>query len=453
MLETYKNRFEIFYTSIFHKIVLSFNKKTGIIFIISLLLGVYVALNAPPFSVPDESAHYLRAYEVSKLNFLNFSSKIGVDIPAAEYYEVVLNNKGNPRVAFYSEPVAPPVTKVNTKNTAAIYSPIPYIPAAIGFAIAEKLGFNTTAKLKTGRIITSLTFSIILFFAILTSPQLKWLYLFISIIPTFCIQKSCLGTDSMLFGFCMLYLSLCFNSDAKLSYSKFGFIILISTFIVLCKSVYAIFSVFSLIMLLNNYKTRSTNFKFLLSYSFLPILFSFSVGFVFQKLVDKSLIYMGNGADPISQIHHIVKFPLLFFSAIKNTLYSNFYVFIEQIIIQCPVFIREPDKYFLESFYIAVYLINSLSTCLVSGKINRIFLLFTNILLLLATFLGLYLIYNPPGHSIILGLQGRYFLMPLLIFSLTIGSTKCILISENAKFIIFGLIPSIVTAFIFLKTL
>lgn len=115
-----------------------------------LLLSLAITCNfawVTPFNfIPDETAHYLRAYEVSRLKLYNTETSNGVDIPCREYLQVVYIN-GRPQLP---DRYLPDVNGreddescvFNTRAHANAYPFVPYSFAAAGFWLADTAGIE-----------------------------------------------------------------------------------------------------------------------------------------------------------------------------------------------------------------------------------------------------------------------------------------------------------------------
>ena len=118
-----------------------------------ILCGVGIGLRQAPFNMPDEGAHYLRAYEVSHLHLVNFRGAAGVDIPCNEYLVAAHQYNRIPAAqqkAFDGQ--HDPACTVKSVNPAGAYSFVPYIPAAFALFVTEKLRWKVEKRLIAARV-------------------------------------------------------------------------------------------------------------------------------------------------------------------------------------------------------------------------------------------------------------------------------------------------------------
>ena len=91
------------------KDIINTNKFMFYIYLITLVIVVLLSIKIKPFGNPDEGAHFLRAYEISKGHFFNTKGNIGVNISCREYeiiakkyapiaFEQQFNKKGEKNV-------------------------------------------------------------------------------------------------------------------------------------------------------------------------------------------------------------------------------------------------------------------------------------------------------------------------------------------------------------------
>ena len=141
-----------------------FNYQFIFYFFLAICLSCIIAWLTPPFSIPDENAHYLRSFEVSRGHWINNTGNVGIPMPCTDYLKVVKQN-GRVKNAFYQDIAEkmqpnPKDCVVSSINTAGSYSPIPYLASAFGMRVAEKLGYEVETRLKVGRIANAIITSL-----------------------------------------------------------------------------------------------------------------------------------------------------------------------------------------------------------------------------------------------------------------------------------------------------
>ena len=392
------------------------NKFISMVFLISLVQIFYYANYIKPFGNPDEGAHFLRAYEVSKGHFINTKSNVGVNISCKEY-EVVAK-KYNP-IAFEQNFDITKINNndcyVNTINSAGAYSPVPYVGIALGFLISDFFDLNIEEKLFFSRIFNGTICLFIIFIAIIKIPYFNHTIVFLILTPMFLVTIASISADPFLFAIVVSYISV-FLNIVKNKESSINFIILLITSFLLgsSKIIYSsiAFISFGIVKI-----QKSNNYNF---YLLCSIIFAICTSLFFNLFASQDLIYLGNNAKPFEQLifvkTNIMEFLTLTFLSIfdYNVLRNLFF----------PNYLFGESYFFLLLYSIFfIMLIFSENTNILSPY-QRIYILLVFVGIIVLISLSLYMYYNPPGYEKILGLQARYFIPLLFILTITISLSK-----------------------------
>jgi uncharacterized membrane protein len=134
---------------------------------LSLVFGMTMAVLTPPFGVPDEPHHFLRAYQISEGHLLpTFHNNTGgADLPRS------IGLTGRPfdaskrqrHLTTWSQienamriPLAPRDVQYYEFSNTSAYSPLPYIPQALAIAIGRPLGLTPIELMYFGRFLNLL---------------------------------------------------------------------------------------------------------------------------------------------------------------------------------------------------------------------------------------------------------------------------------------------------------
>lgn len=419
----------------------------------TLCLSCVIALSTPPFSIPDEGAHYLRSYEVSRGHLINFRGNIGIPILCTDYLEIAKLN-GRVNVAFYqatAEQLNPSVEDcyVNSLNTAGSYSAIPYFASALGIRTAEILGYKVQGRLKAGRLANALVTSLICLLAVLASKKYRLLIALFTLLPMSMWLRSSLSADALTISISVVFLAYLLRlveRDDGISQRNIYILTFLAIALGSVKPVYAILS-FSVLILYQ--KINGPNGLKLLM---LPCISALLIGAFWSLSADPSLIYINtfNGANPADQLKHVTGDPLKFMQVILNTFQINFTIFISQAIV--PMFstswIKPHEQFEISLIFCSIIFFTMITMPISLNAFQRLVLTAVTSICLVVTLIPSYLTYTLVGHDEILGLQGRYFL-PTAFFALMAGciyKPLHIFASEATRFasaIIFPLIINI----------
>ncbi|MNS16309.1 hypothetical protein D3C72_479600 [compost metagenome] len=384
--------------------------------IIVLLVGVIISLLTPPFTNPDEGAHYLRSYEVSRGHLVNGKNDVGVPIPCDEYK--IVASKYAP-IAFYQdvdtlhgEAHAEGCT-VQSINSAGVYPPISYFASALGIRVAEAVKASPEDKLRTARVINYLVSTGLILMALASIRHYRLLLCALVLMPTTVWQRASLTADSLTLSFCVLFVcTLIKLLEAQEPPRKWqiAWLGVLGVLLGSTKLVYSVLAFSSLILLWKRpARTSSPAWSIIL---LLPGILGMGAALVWLKLPDSSLFYLGNGAQPQQQLLYCLTHPWAFLETLYRTMANPGHA----LSFVAGGFPTEIGATMATAYTIILAALVMTSRSLFTLK-QRGILLLVSLGACAAAVLPMYLTYTPPGHTEILGIQGRYFI-PIAIFAL-----------------------------------
>ena len=382
-----------------------------------------VAARQAPFYLPDEGAHYLRAYEVSQLHLINLPNAVGVHMPCKEY--TVVATKYYPIAFFQTKSAAEQAVafcQVRTTNTAGGYSFVPYIPAALALAFTDELNWTVESKLVAARIANFSVWFSVLFLSLIWLKQGRILIACLMLIPSFFWQLVALSADGATLTSCLLYIIFVVRiAERKLAVTRGMLTILIAlgVFIGAAKGVYSPIALLSF-GLWGNLPGRNWFYKFCVLSC--PVLAALGIFLAQSAFSDSRLIYLGNNANPALQLAFVMQNPLLFMTSMfKST------VNMDIVSLVAPTYAVPNPTLGLWIGFVTFATFAILSICSGFGIEKRIRLVsgFLVAIGLVGISLPLYLTYSPVQFDTILGLQGRYYLpmLPLIFIALAFKAT------------------------------
>lgn len=187
---------------------------------IALPLGGLLCVLTPPFMVPDEQAHFFRAYQLSQGGLLaeRFDGGVGGNLPKSLVDSSIVligNLPGQPGAKVQKKLIfaelsrphkADDRTNIHFENT-ALYSPIAYLPTSIGVGMGRVLDASPLVMLYLGRLFTMLAWVGLTFLAFRLIPIARWVFLVVALAPMAIFQAASVSADA-------LTLSLCFVATA-----------------------------------------------------------------------------------------------------------------------------------------------------------------------------------------------------------------------------------------------
>lgn len=313
-------------------------KKTPVekvFLLISLVFGFLYMFILPPFQSVDEASHFFRGYEIASGKFL--AQKIGENtgdyLPVSlsklesDYTFLIKNidNKLNVNYIFDSSRLKlnkQDESFIDFKNS-ALYSPVTYLGQVPGMFVAKSFNLNPLSIFYFGRISNLLVFTLIVYFAIKTTPFYKFPMAILALMPMTLSLAGSLTSDVMVMGLNFLWVALLLKFlSAKDKISGGQILALIVTAVVLALSK-SYFMLIPLIFLLTPNRFKNIKNYFLCIFS---VLF-FSVAGILLWHIAVNGIYsdLNPMADFKGQIQFILAHP-----------FAYFLVFLKSLVIKTP---------------------------------------------------------------------------------------------------------------------
>lgn len=387
-------------------------------------LGLVVAVKQAPFYIPDEGAHFLRTYEVSRLHLLNLRGSIGTDMPCSDY--AVAAGKYHPVAWAQAKTEAEqkdPTCVVNTRNTAGAYSFIPYIPAAIAMRTAEHMGGTVEQRLMASRAGGFLVWVSLVFFALRGITGGRSLMACLVLVPSFFWQLVAVSADGAILASSLAYVLIVLKTlqtAPVLTRSTLVQLLLAAALIGASKGVYAPLCLFSW-ALWGHLPGRGALYK--LALLSLPTLVCLGVFALFTGLADPALVFLGNGANPALQMEYVLSQPWQFVETIYRSVGDTLNVGFISPSYAVP---NAGRGYGITVFTLVSGVALMMFTSLGLSTPVRWLAALIALVLCVAVCLPLYLTYNPVAQPVMMGLQSRYFLpiIPLVLIAVSFDVTK-----------------------------
>lgn len=203
----------------------------------SLLFGSLMLLLNPPFMVPDEPNHFLRAYQISEGTIISVqeNQRVGGTLPQSilevskPFYPLIWSGnecklKNIDLNLAWNMPLNQNQRQFCDFINTAFYSPICYAPQALAIFIGRQLDTPPLKLVYLARIFSLLFWCIVVYFSIQLIPIGKWLMTFLALLPMSLFVNSSLSADvvtnavAFLFIAYVLHLCLVHNSLRPIHY-------------------------------------------------------------------------------------------------------------------------------------------------------------------------------------------------------------------------------------------
>ena len=398
-------------------------------------IGLVLVFLTPPFQVPDEPSHFLRAYQVStgRLYPERLDNGLGGFVPSSllsaintiDASGVVCNpsKRIDSGSAFnlFGEPIDESVTR---PCVFANYSPLTYMPQAIGIKLASLFYPNPLALLYAGRMANLMFFLLSMYFAIRTIPVQKSVLALIGLMPMTMFLAASVSSDVFTISVSMLFFAVTVGAALNEGPVKFGelvTIILLAMCIGQCKHG-AYWPLVGMVLAIPPEKLGGLArfVVFSLCVVFASLIPSLAWFLYIKRLGEGFLIVKQTVGDPLG---FILSHPLDYLAIFLRTFYFQFAGL-------CRMFVGILGwlDTMLPKFVTIAYLLAILTASITHDRRNnypvglfqRSIGLLVGVGAIIAVGTGLFIAWPQEDMQVLAGLQGRYFipLAPYFLFLL-----------------------------------
>lgn len=393
--------------------------------LVALVFGVLFAAIVPPGHVPDEGAHFMRAYGVANGEFVARNiggSAVGGEIPIESDFILRQADKKD-RAGTYREMVAE-LTRgttgeevVEMYNTSAVYNFVCYLPQAVGILIGKILGLPVLWMIILARFCNYVIWLILMYFAVKLIPKFKKIVVFMALLPIVLQEAMSLSPDALTIGasvFMIAYvLHLTFVKRGLLSKKERTILCLTAIVIGLCKIVY--FPLIFIYLMLPEERFGSRKKKWMQVGGIVSL--AIVVGLGWLAISFGMIVETNPGVNAGAQVMGIMGAPLGYLKVMVNTVDFNLFRWLREMLgMQLTSFgLNLPEVFFFVSFSMLVLLMMQRDEKMRMRKIDRWLLSGVFVIIAVMIMTSLYVQWTPYGEEMIGGIQGRYFLPILLL--------------------------------------
>ena len=225
-------------------------KKIHITFlVISLCMGISMALLTPTYFTFDEREHFVKAYEVSELD-LGFSNKYDQNWIQKIYMFLQSDgvhskyNSYKEKKMYMNEFFSNDYNRVQQfKTTASTYLFFAYIPSAVGIAIGRVIGLPFILTFYLGRILSVIVYSLLGTLIIKNINIGKRLVFAICLLPSILFLAGAYSADSMTLMFSMfammIFINMLSSKEGEVGYKQITLFALGISMLIMSKMTYA----------------------------------------------------------------------------------------------------------------------------------------------------------------------------------------------------------------------
>ena len=433
---------------------------------LALIFGLSLVFLTPPLQTPDEQDHLNRAYQLAEFNIFQYESTVPSSL--IKLFDTFGSMNFNTyKKTSIDEIFAQKKVELNPQIKTEICARpfiFPYFPQAAGMFIGKIFNRSPVELLYMGRIFNLLFAIVLIYFAIRTTPVLKWIFFLLGLMPMTLYLCASLSKDAMLIGLSFLliafFLRFAYGGDDKISTRNIILLFVLSFLVTVSRSVYAI--LIGMFFLIPLYRIGSLR-KYVVVFMSLVIIVlmatqigalktlfepraadltqSNSVRALSPNTISETAlippemferpdrIKFPKGVNFNEQKLFILNNPIQYMGILFNSLFVSHRAFQLDSFVGKLGWLNKPLPAWHINFYLLILLITALllsNKDIKIGFINKLLIasIFISGVILIET--GLYLTWNPVGQRYIMDVQGRYFiplapLFFLLLYNSSIG--------------------------------
>ena len=399
----------------------------------AVVFGLLFIIITPPFEAPDEPVHFFRAYQVSTLNLSvdKVGNTYGGLLPTSLQKTITIT-WDDPALAFHPDikyPLHLTREALHVKNTAAKqtydfsttapYSPVSYIPQALGVGLGRLINAPPVIMMYLGRLFNLTAWVSMFYLAISLMPRKKWAFVFIGLIPMALFQAASLSSDVMAIGLLAIVLGWLFRlmeQKERLSSRQLLKLVGLLTLLALSKQIMFLFVPLILLLpgrLFKNSRTERVVKSLLVM---VPILL-FGLWMLHIKSIPLSTSV--GGVDPPRQIKFMLSHPLHDIKVAFNTYFLNWGDGISRSFFGNFGWVDTPlSEGIVALGYVALFILLAASPAAVKpwlSKRSKLIIGVIALAYLAAVTAALYAYFTPVAFNIVVGLVGRYYYPLILI--------------------------------------
>lgn len=419
-----------------------FLRPERLFLVFASFFGIVFLFLTPPFQTPDEFNHFYRAYQISDGQFtaVCHNDRIGGFIPES----IVTITKPYERIGWsilnkskFDTPIEQlkiPLKEskkvfVDFPNT-GVYSPVSYIPQAIGIAFLKLFNASPIVLFYGGRLFALIFWTASIFIAIKLIPIYKWLFTLLVLLPMSLSVNMSMSADvvtnSLAFLLIALIVKVAFKSE-QLTRKEYFLILVLSLLLASAKLVY--FPIILLFLLIPWSKSKSKKYyliqvSILFVLSFLTVLFwtkqmnSYYLPYSEYNELYRDHVTMIDCVDMHKQKEYIVSNGDYILKVFGRSLIDSREMYLTGYIGTFGWLETKLPIWLIYFAYGIIFLV------IIADRQNEIKLTILNRLIIFTVFtlmvililLSQHLIWDCVGGEVIANLQGRYFIpaFPLL---------------------------------------
>lgn len=396
--------------------------------VLYLSIGLLFLGLVPVPGVPDEPHHFLRAFEISRgglISDMDEFGEVGGFLP-----ENLDANMPDSSITYrdlrenFGEKISDNEIHLEYENT-ALYSPLSYLPQALGVLLGRVITKNVLLTAYFGRFFAFLTIGFVLYLSIKNIPVGKNVLMAVSLLPITVQECMSLAADGMAYAMATALFSyvmyLRYGKIEKIGKKQFILLSILCIMVASCKVVYLPVCLCVFLLPLNKIGDGKTKNYIISTFALCALAGVFSLGWL---AICHGFLPFGEAVNSGEQLSGMLKHPINYLLVLYRTFGKYFIIQMIYLFGGCMGMMDIACDYVIVTacagifFYIVKN--ESVSVKDENWKKIRIALFVIVAILIVLTLTSLYLQYTPVGLGYITGMQGRYYIPMILLFVLAL---------------------------------
>lgn len=298
------------------------------------VVGLLFCFASAPLQAPDENNHFLRAYAIASGNF-GYDASRGYP-EDVEWLVQLFPGFYNHRVAYAAEELAPSAfAAYEAAKTGQSGAPapqtepvltitLPFLPQALGIALARLFGFGALGCMYAGRIANLLVYAALSYFTFRNCHKYRGVFFAVVLLPLSLFMAASCSYDSVMLALCYLLVSyFCKKEIGNTDLIVFAVLLMLATYL---KPMNFVLAAVLLLIPKERWKARANPRLAVLALVALALLFWFGLGQVDKLLTQNyGTFERGTGDEnaPLAQVLFMLQNPASFVARVGLTFYEE----------------------------------------------------------------------------------------------------------------------------------
>jgi uncharacterized membrane protein len=394
-----------------------------------LLLGTVLALLTPPLQSPDEGAHLFRLWQISTGGLV--ARDFGGDVPLSI---LQFNGVNQPRwlqgrrtgiapvLQNFHQALHPGKTQWLVFASAALYSPLPYLPQTLGVLIGRLLDAPPIVLMYLGRLANVMVYALLGWAAVRVTPVLKWTTAIVLLSPLPLFLAGTLSADPVTIGLGLLATALLLRmmlAPAPITWRAVAATAACLAGVGLCKSVYVPIAALVFAVPAGKFPSRQRRW-----HATLAILLATLLPAAGWSALANPMNARQRGGPPANQLHWIMQHPIAYTAVCGRTLERDGTAVLISTIGVLGWLDTVVGRGYTAGYFVLILwmTLNDADAAERIRLLPRLIAAAAVAVSLLAIATSIYMLWEKPGEPYLEGVQGRYALPLALLTAVVIRS-------------------------------